>query len=556
MTELKQVLRTALAERNTESLRDNIKKVIMYMTLGIDMSRLFSEMVMASQLGDTVQKKMVYLYLTTYAEENADLAILAVNTLQKDTKDVDPSVRGLALRSLCSLHLANMVEYLEPAISAGLSDPSGYVRKTAVLGVLKLSALGGNGSGFESTIASMLVSDRDSMVVSNCISVLTELGSVSKLVTQELVYTLINRFSEFSEWARCQAMESIISHYYPKDDDELFSLMNALDMFFKQSSAPVSFAIIKIFLSWTSVNPDLYHQVLNRVKDPILTLLSAASQSLELQHAILAQIEVMVRNSVHFRSLLNEHWKQFLISDCDSLASSKLKFKILAQLESSPQLLAELCSYVSRRKISKSAVTTITHLAKTEDICSLIELLISTAETQPAVCGFCVSGIGNILRKFPEHFGVLTENREFIDTGLDTLLRDPSAPNSVIGLEAITWLLGRFDLDDAPYQLEKIFDSNVQNSVLRILIPSCVELFLKRPLETRALVHNVLAFGIDECTDPDTRDVALMHFRLLRSLGPEKLRLLFASEEAQPELNRTITPSDTQDLLVDFNVTF
>ena len=90
VAELKQALRSALGERDSEKMRENIKKVIGYMTLGIDMSRLFSEMVMASQMGDTVQKKMVYLYLTTYAEENPDLAILAVNTLQKDTKDVDP----------------------------------------------------------------------------------------------------------------------------------------------------------------------------------------------------------------------------------------------------------------------------------------------------------------------------------------------------------------------------------------------------------------------------------------------------------------------------------
>jgi hypothetical protein len=60
VTELKQALRAGLAERNQERMRENVKKVIMYMTLGIDMSRLFSEMVMASQLGDTVQKKMIY----------------------------------------------------------------------------------------------------------------------------------------------------------------------------------------------------------------------------------------------------------------------------------------------------------------------------------------------------------------------------------------------------------------------------------------------------------------------------------------------------------------
>ena len=52
---------------------------------------------------DLVQKKLVYLYLSNYAEANSDVALLTVNTLQKDCQDRNPVVRGLALRSMCSL---------------------------------------------------------------------------------------------------------------------------------------------------------------------------------------------------------------------------------------------------------------------------------------------------------------------------------------------------------------------------------------------------------------------------------------------------------------------
>lgn len=74
--------------------RDAIKKVIAYMTLGIDVSRLFSDMIMASHTNDLVQKKMIYLYLVNYAESNSELTILAINTLQKDCQDEDPTIRG------------------------------------------------------------------------------------------------------------------------------------------------------------------------------------------------------------------------------------------------------------------------------------------------------------------------------------------------------------------------------------------------------------------------------------------------------------------------------
>lgn len=50
-----------------------------------------------------MQKKLVYLYLSTYARSHPDLSLLAVNTLIKDVTDVDPTIRGMALRYLCSL---------------------------------------------------------------------------------------------------------------------------------------------------------------------------------------------------------------------------------------------------------------------------------------------------------------------------------------------------------------------------------------------------------------------------------------------------------------------
>lgn len=84
---------------------------------------------------------MVYLYLTSQAEQKPDLALLCINTLQKDCRDDNPMVRGLALRSLCSLRLPNIVEYFMGPIRNGLVDASPYVRKTAVMSIAKVFAL-------------------------------------------------------------------------------------------------------------------------------------------------------------------------------------------------------------------------------------------------------------------------------------------------------------------------------------------------------------------------------------------------------------------------------
>ena len=109
VNELRTLLRAVNAERNadasnTRKKREVIKKCIAYMTLGIDVSRLFPDMIMACNTRggaagasqDLVIKKMVYLYLTNYAQSNSELTLLVINTLQKDCESRAPRGVGVA----------------------------------------------------------------------------------------------------------------------------------------------------------------------------------------------------------------------------------------------------------------------------------------------------------------------------------------------------------------------------------------------------------------------------------------------------------------------------
>ena len=50
-----------------------------------------------------IQKKLVYLYLVHYATVDPQKTMMAISCLQKDCFDDDPVIRGLSLRSLCSV---------------------------------------------------------------------------------------------------------------------------------------------------------------------------------------------------------------------------------------------------------------------------------------------------------------------------------------------------------------------------------------------------------------------------------------------------------------------
>lgn len=84
---------------------------------------------------------MIYLYLSNYAHSEPDMAIMCINSLRRDCDNEDPLVRGLALRSLCSLRLESILEYVEQPLSKAFTDISSYVRKTAVMQIIKVNFL-------------------------------------------------------------------------------------------------------------------------------------------------------------------------------------------------------------------------------------------------------------------------------------------------------------------------------------------------------------------------------------------------------------------------------
>lgn len=85
-------------------------------------------------------------------------------------QDDDPVIRGLALRSLSSLRVKNLVEYLLAPLEKGLRDNSGYVRSMAVMAVLKLHHLAAttcHDHEYPEILKTMLTKDPDPQVLTH-----------------------------------------------------------------------------------------------------------------------------------------------------------------------------------------------------------------------------------------------------------------------------------------------------------------------------------------------------------------------------------------------------
>ena len=73
------------------------------MTVGKDVSALFTDVVKSMQTENIELKKLIYLYIINYARSQPDKAILVVNSFQKDADFPNPIIRALGMFFVCSL---------------------------------------------------------------------------------------------------------------------------------------------------------------------------------------------------------------------------------------------------------------------------------------------------------------------------------------------------------------------------------------------------------------------------------------------------------------------
>lgn len=115
-------LRLELHSTDRTTKVDAVKKVIASMTVGKDVSGLFTDVLNCVQTGNIELKKLVYLYLINYAKSQPELTLLAVNTFVKDANDPNPLIRALAVRTMGCIRVDRITEYLCEPLGRALRD--------------------------------------------------------------------------------------------------------------------------------------------------------------------------------------------------------------------------------------------------------------------------------------------------------------------------------------------------------------------------------------------------------------------------------------------------
>ncbi|KAG2699742.1 hypothetical protein I3843_07G203400 [Carya illinoinensis] len=532
VSDLKSQLRQLAGSRAPgidDSKRELFKKVISYMTVGIDVSSLFGEMVMCSATSDIVLKKMCYLYVGNYAKVNPDLALLTINFLQRDCKDEDPMIRGLALRSLCSLRVANLVEYLVGPLGSGLKDNNNYVRTVAVMGVLKLYHISAStcvDADFPAMLKHSMLNDSDAQVVANCLSALQEIWSSEAssseeasrereaLLSKPVVYYFLNRIKEFSEWAQCLVLE-LVGKYVPSETSEIFDIMNLLEDRLQHANGAVVLATIKVFLQLTLSMTDVHQQVYERIKAPLLTLVSSGSP--EQSYAVLSHLHLLVMRAPF---IFSSDYKHFYCQYNEPSYVKKLKLEMLtavANESNTYEIVTELCEYAANVDIpiARESIRAVGKIALQQyDVNAIVDRLLQFLEMEKDyVTAEALVLVKDLLRKYPQWS---QDCIAVVGNISSKNIQEPKAKAALI------WMLGEYsqDMHDAPYILESLIENweDEHSAEVRLhLLTAVMKCFFKRPPETQKALGAALAAGLADFHQVlDVHDRALFYYRLLQ----------------------------------------
>ena len=548
ISELRTILKNPEVQRDKAKYRMYVQQVIAYMTRGMDVSSLFSEMIMASVTNDLVQKKLVYLYIRVQAKSNRDVAILMISTLTKDATDDNAIVRGLALRTMCELRIHSLLDYIKAPLMNGLVDKSSYVRKIAVIGALKVFHFAPDvikGTNVVNTLLE-IVNSKDKQVMANSIFALKEMlsGEGGIPLTKDIAGNIFSMLHTLNEWTQ-SILISILASYQPGSHEEVIAILNSLDDRLKHPNKGIVLATSKLFLVYTNNLDSLKTDMYKRLIGPLLSVVTSSLP--ELSYTGLCLLLSVYRGRMH---LLGGKLKAFFLRGNESPYLKKMKLSVLTEIanESSVEsTLSELryCVMDTDICVAKFATKCIGKIGTKHKSAAngCLDILLSLLDLDLDHIVACV---------FESIKDILTEMKDLGNSIVANIhnywekASDQSAKASVI------WILGEFGhtIANSPYIMENIADTLEQEqSIVKLeLLNASLRLFFKRPPEFQNVVGRILYQLIEDEVNMDVHDRALFYYRSLKQDVTKVSKLLNTARDLKKNKSSVEMPWNIEEV--------
>ncbi|XP_053768559.1 AP-3 complex subunit beta-2 isoform X4 [Desmodus rotundus] len=478
-------------------------------------------------------KKLVYVYLVRYAEEQQDLALLSISTFQRGLKDPNQLIRASALRVLSSIRVPIIVPIMMLAIKEAASDMSPYVRKTAAHAIPKLYSLDPDQKDQLIEVIEKLLADKTTLVAGSVVMAFEEVCPERIDLIHKNYRKLCNLLIDVEEWgqvviismltryARTQFLsptqnESLLEEnpekaFYGSEEDEAKGPGS-------EEAAASALPARKPYV----MDPD--HRLLLRNTKPLLQSRSAAvvmavaqlyfhlapkaevgviakalvrllrSHS-EVQYVVLQNVATM---SIKRRGMFEPYLKSFYIRSTDPTQIKILKLEVLTNLANEtniPTVLREFQTYI--RSMDKDFVAATiqaigrcaTNIGRVRDTClnGLVQLLSNRDEL---VVAESVVVIKKLLQMQPAQHGEIIKHLAKLTDNIQV----PMARASIL------WLIGEYCEHVpkiAPDVLRKMAKSfTTEEDIVKLqVINLAAKLYLTNSKQTKLLTQYVLSLA-------------------------------------------------------------
>uniref|UniRef100_A0A674CZH6 AP-3 complex subunit beta n=1 Tax=Salmo trutta TaxID=8032 RepID=A0A674CZH6_SALTR len=347
-----------MLESNKESLKlEAMKRVVGLIAKGKNASELFPAVVKNVASKNIELKKLVYVYLVRYAEEQQDLALLSISTFQRALKDPNQLIRASALRVLSSIRVPIIVPIMMLAIKEAASDMSPYVRKTSAHAIQKLYSLDQDQKELLIEVIEKLLKDKSTLVAGSVVMAFEEVCPDRIDLIHKNYRKLCNLLVDVEEWGQVVII-SMLTRYArtqftsPWKEDGVFDEHSERAFYESDEEKTRDETEAKPYM----MDPD--HRLLLRNTKPLLQSrntavvmsvaqlywhlapkneVSIVTKSLvrllrshrEVQYIVLQNIATM---SIQRKGMFEPYMKSFYVRSTDATHIKSLKLEILTSL--------------------------------------------------------------------------------------------------------------------------------------------------------------------------------------------------------------------------------
>ncbi|KAI5771666.1 AP3B1 [Gulo gulo luscus] len=517
--DLKQML-----ESNKDSAKlDAMKRIVGMIAKGKNASELFPAVVKNVASKNIEIKKLVYVYLVRYAEEQQDLALLSISTFQRALKDPNQLIRASALRVLSSIRVPIIVPIMMLAIKEASADLSPYVRKNAAHAIQKLYSLDPEQKEMLIEVIEKLLKDKSTLVAGSVVMAFEEVcpdridlihKNYRKLCNllvdveewgQVVIIHMLTRYARtqfVSPWKEGDGLEDNEKNFYESDDEQKEKtdqrkkpytmdpdhrlLIRNTKPLLQSRNAAVVMAVAQLY--W-HISPKSEVGIISK------SLVRLLRSNREVQYIVLQNIATM---SIQRKGMFEPYLKSFYVRSTDPTMIKTLKLEILTNLANEANistLLREFQTYVKSqdKQFAAATIQTIgrcaTNISEVTDTC-LNGLVCLLSNRDEIVVAESVVVIKKLLQMQPAQHGEIIKH-------MAKLLDSITVP---VARASILWLIGENCervpkiAPDVLRKMAKSFTSEDDLVKLQILNLGA-KLYLTNSRQTKLLTQYILNLG-------------------------------------------------------------